>query len=141
MPRHHHPPAGAHDQEQRIVGGETPMADLVFFDGIFGSSGCDDGQAGQAVTSVPGTIPPESLPMIHRSRRALAPAAALVLSLLAAGCGEKAPPPKAVPPEVGVITVQPRTVPVIYEQVGQSAGFREIEVRPRVSGILQNSAS
>lgn len=58
--------------------------------------------------------------------------AAILLS-----CGDKPPPPKAAPPEVGVVTVTPRNVPVIYEQVGRSAGFREIEVRPRISGILQ----
>jgi membrane fusion protein (multidrug efflux system) len=71
-------------------------------------------------------------------RRASRTAAAALAALAAiAGCGEKAPPPKAGPPEVGVITLEARAVPVVYEQVGRSAGFREIEVRPRVSGILQ----
>jgi membrane fusion protein (multidrug efflux system) len=65
------------------------------------------------------------------------PAAVLALSLLAAGCDKPAPPPKPEPPQVGVITLQPRSVPAIYEQVGQTAGFREIEVRSRVAGILQ----
>jgi membrane fusion protein (multidrug efflux system) len=68
------------------------------------------------------------------------PRAALLVAattlFLLAGCGEKAPAPKATPPEVGIVTVQAREVPVIYEQVGQSAGFRETEVRSRVSGIL-----
>ena len=74
--------------------------------------------------------------MISRSQcRALA--VALLVSLLAAGCGEQAPPPKAAPPEVAIVTVQPRTVPLTYEQVGQTAGFREVEVRSRVAGILQ----
>ena len=59
-----------------------------------------------------------------------------VLSFLLAACGEKAPPPKPGPAEVGVITAEPRDVPVVYEQVGQTAGFRETEVRSRVSGIL-----
>lgn len=52
-------------------------------------------------------------------------------------CSEKAAPPPAAPPEVGVITIQPRDVTVLYEQVGQTAGFRETEVRSRVAGILQ----
>jgi len=52
-------------------------------------------------------------------------------------CSEKAAPPAAAPPEVGVITIQPRDVTVLYEQVGQTAGFRETEVRSRVAGILQ----
>ncbi len=58
-----------------------------------------------------------------------------VLALLAA-CGDKAPPPKPPIPEVGVFTVEAKNVPFFYEQVGQTAGFRETEVRSRVSGIL-----
>jgi len=63
-------------------------------------------------------------------------ASATIATLLVAGCGEKAPPPKAGPPEVGIVTVEPRDVPFVYEQVGQTAGYRETEVRSRVSGIL-----
>ncbi|NJD89780.1 MAG: efflux RND transporter periplasmic adaptor subunit [Betaproteobacteria bacterium] len=65
--------------------------------------------------------------------------AAFLLSAAAAlsACSDKAPPPKAEPPEVTVVTVQPRTIPYFYEQVGQAAGFRETEVRSRVAGILQ----
>ncbi|HXF08569.1 MAG: efflux RND transporter periplasmic adaptor subunit [Pseudomonadota bacterium] len=40
-------------------------------------------------------------------------------------------------PEVGVITVQPRDVAVENEYAGRTAGFREVEVRARVTGILQ----
>ncbi|QJR15941.1 efflux RND transporter periplasmic adaptor subunit [Usitatibacter palustris] len=66
------------------------------------------------------------------------PVSAILLSVAAllAGCGEKAAPPKAPPPEVGVVTIQPRTLPLVSEQAGQTAGFREVEVRARVSGIL-----
>ena len=62
-----------------------------------------------------------------------------VLFLAAAtvsACSDKAPPPKAQAPEVTVVTVQPRNIRYFYEQVGQAAGFRETEVRSRVSGIL-----
>ena len=41
------------------------------------------------------------------------------------------------PPEVNAVTVQPRDVPVTFEYVGQTAGVREVEVRPRVTGILE----
>jgi membrane fusion protein (multidrug efflux system) len=58
-------------------------------------------------------------------------------AFLLAACSEKAAPPKAEPPEVGVVAIQPRDVAVHYEQVGQTAGFRETEVRARVAGILQ----
>jgi membrane fusion protein (multidrug efflux system) len=67
-------------------------------------------------------------------RRSALAWAALCLTLVA--CGEKAPAPKAGPPEVVVAVVQPRSVPVYYDQVGQTAGFRETEVRSRVAGIL-----
>ena len=61
--------------------------------------------------------------------------------VLIAGCGKSpsdGPPPGAMPPpEVSVVTVQPRDVPVSYEYPGQVAGVREVEVRARVSGILE----
>jgi len=44
----------------------------------------------------------------------------------------QAPPP----PEVSIVTVAPRTIPVAFEYVGQTAGVEEVEVRARVSGIL-----
>ncbi|HXN06199.1 MAG TPA: efflux RND transporter periplasmic adaptor subunit [Nitrospiria bacterium] len=40
------------------------------------------------------------------------------------------------PPEVTIAEIQKKTVAVTYEYVGQIAGSREVEVRPRVSGIL-----
>ncbi len=39
-------------------------------------------------------------------------------------------------PEVNVVTVAAKSLPVAYEYVGQTAGFREVEVRARVTGIL-----
>jgi membrane fusion protein (multidrug efflux system) len=41
------------------------------------------------------------------------------------------------PPEVNVITLQARNLPVDFEYVGQTAGIRETEVRARISGILE----
>jgi membrane fusion protein (multidrug efflux system) len=40
------------------------------------------------------------------------------------------------PPAVTVVTTQTREVPVTYEYTGQTAGFREVEVRARVTGIV-----
>ncbi|WP_432720487.1 efflux RND transporter periplasmic adaptor subunit [Jeongeupia wiesaeckerbachi] len=60
-------------------------------------------------------------------------AAALIVGL--AGCEQKEKP-KAPPPQVGVITIKKQTVPYTYEAVGQTAGYREIDVRARVEGIL-----
>src|SRR5262245_36582311 len=62
----------------------------------------------------------------------------ITLALLGAGCKPAHPPghggfPPAV---VAVAPVEPKDVPVTYEYVAQTAGFREIEVRARVTGIL-----
>lgn len=62
------------------------------------------------------------------------------LSAALAGCDKPAggPPGGAMPPApVSVITVAQRDVPVRYEYVAQTAGYREVEVRARVTGILQ----
>jgi membrane fusion protein (multidrug efflux system) len=40
------------------------------------------------------------------------------------------------PPEVAVMTVEPKSLSVSFEYAGQTAGSREAEVRPRVGGIL-----
>ena len=46
-------------------------------------------------------------------------------------------PGGAMPPaEVSAVTVEPRSLPVAFEYVGQTAGSREVEVRARVTGIL-----
>ncbi len=50
-----------------------------------------------------------------------------------------APPPAAPappPPEVGVIEVRAGEVPLDLEYAGRVIGFRDVEVRPRVGGLL-----
>lgn len=63
---------------------------------------------------------------------------ALVLAGLLAGCGDKtAASAQALPPvPVVVAEVKLTDVPLTTEMVGETAGFREIDVRSRVSGIL-----
>ncbi len=74
-----------------------------------------------------------------------------VLALLAivglAGCSKGAPdskagaasapagPPPAMP--VHVVQASPQTVPIAFEAVGQTEGSKQVEVRARVAGILQ----
>jgi membrane fusion protein, multidrug efflux system len=44
--------------------------------------------------------------------------------------------PAQPPPEVGVIVAQPAEVPYPEEFAGRVAGFRDVEVRPQVGGLL-----
>ena len=78
-------------------------------------------------------------PAGRRSARA-ALAAVVVATTLLAACG--APPDQGgfhgMPPaQVTTMIVSPRTIPVSYEYVGQTAGSKEVEVRARVTGILE----
>jgi membrane fusion protein (multidrug efflux system) len=72
--------------------------------------------------------------------------AAAALALVIAGCGKDPAatadkgkgaggPPPAIP--VTVERVQPQRVPIALEAVGQAEGSREVEIRARVSGILE----
>jgi membrane fusion protein, multidrug efflux system len=82
-------------------------------------------------------MPPRISPPARHSRAAALSSIAVVL--LVAGCKpkEEAQPPQAgPPPEVMAVTVAPRDIPVTFEYTGQTAGVREVEVRPRVGGIL-----
>jgi len=61
----------------------------------------------------------------------------LALFLLVAGCKPAAGPPGGFPPAlVSVATIEAKDVPVTYEYVAQTAGYREVEVRARVTGLL-----
>lgn len=62
----------------------------------------------------------------------------IALGAVLAACGEVGSQPQGQmpPPEVVVVTVEPKTLPVRYEYPGQTAGYREVEVRARVNGIL-----
>jgi membrane fusion protein, multidrug efflux system len=72
------------------------------------------------------------------SRKALAAAAPLISVWLLAACGGKveAPPPQ--PPDVTIAEVLVRDVPVTIENIGQTRGSTEVEVRARVQGFLQS---
>ena len=65
--------------------------------------------------------------------------ALLCIPALIAGCNKPAggPPGGGMPPaSVSVIPTEQRDVPGRYEYVAQTAGYREVEVRARVTGIL-----
>lgn len=64
-------------------------------------------------------------------------AAFVALALLTAACAkapQQAPPP---PVEVGVVSVERKAAPIEFDYMARTAGVREVEVRARVSGILQ----
>jgi membrane fusion protein (multidrug efflux system) len=69
-------------------------------------------------------------------------ATALVSALLIAGCDRSGKPSSAAqaPPEVGVLTVQPRSVIVTRALPGRTAPTLIAEVRPQVTGIIQARA-
>jgi membrane fusion protein (multidrug efflux system) len=48
----------------------------------------------------------------------------------------QAPAPAPPPPEVGIVVAQPAEVPFPLEYAGRVAGFRDVEVRPLVGGLL-----
>jgi membrane fusion protein (multidrug efflux system) len=69
-------------------------------------------------------------------RKGIWPALAVAVTL--AGCGGGAPPAASSgPPEVGVLTLAPRTVGLVDELPGRTVAYRVAEVRPQVSGIVQ----
>ena len=65
----------------------------------------------------------------------------VLLAALVAGCSSKAntPPPAPAPVPARVVEVQPRTVPIVVEGVGQVEGSKEVEVRARVAGTLKST--
>jgi RND family efflux transporter MFP subunit len=60
---------------------------------------------------------------------------AAVIGLLAVGACKKKPPPLS-PPEVLVITVEPRTVAITDEWIGTLDGFVNAQIRAQVTGYL-----
>jgi membrane fusion protein, multidrug efflux system len=61
-----------------------------------------------------------------------------VCALVLVGCGEKAKPlPGNQPLPVTTLVVDMRPVPVTLEAVGRTEGSKEVEIRARVSGIVQ----
>lgn len=65
----------------------------------------------------------------------------LAAGLLLAGCGDGTTQadaaPSAPPPEVGVVELQPQRVVLSMELPARTSAFRIAEVRPQVSGVLQ----
>lgn len=65
---------------------------------------------------------------------------ALIATLGLVGCGKSTPaasgPPAGMAMPVSVVTLEATNVPISAEEVAQTEGASEVEVRPRVGGIL-----
>ncbi len=77
------------------------------------------------------------------ARRVVAALAGLAIATLVASCGRQQQggfhgfPPAA----VTTMVMQPKTLPVSYEYVGQTVGSKEVEVRARVRAASSRSVS
>lgn len=92
----------------------------------------------RAICSAPDVIAVHQLLKVFHSplTRFALPALAM-LTLTACGDGADQQGQGGMPPaQVGVITVEPKTLPILNELPGRIAPTRIAEVRPRVSGIL-----
>ena len=74
---------------------------------------------------------------MHPDRLRLIALASLALILAACGQGPQGGPQGFPPAQVTVATVATRDLPVSWEYVGQTAGSKDVEVRARVTGILE----
>src|SRR5690349_4750411 len=64
----------------------------------------------------------------------------VMAALVLAGCGQSQSKTAFAgfpPAEVSVVSVAPRNFPVAFEYVGQTAGSKDVEVRARVTGIIE----
>ena len=59
-----------------------------------------------------------------------------VASILVAGCGSKAAPPAGPPPEVKVVPVEQKDVPIISEWVATLDGYVNAQIQPQVTGYI-----
>jgi membrane fusion protein (multidrug efflux system) len=63
-------------------------------------------------------------------------AAALILGLALAGCGQK-PPPQMPPPAVGYVVLRAEPVTLITELPGRVVAMESSDVRPQINGIVR----
>lgn len=74
---------------------------------------------------------------MHMPRPVLALLPLLILAACSKSGQEGNPMAHMPPPEVSVVEVQPASVPVNFEYIGQTVGSREVEVRARVTGHVE----
>src|SRR5262245_32795953 len=72
-----------------------------------------------------------------RIHRTFLPAVLLVLPALIAGCRASDNADASAPIRVTTLAIAEQRVPVVFEAVGRTEGAKEVEVRARVSGIIE----
>ena len=77
------------------------------------------------------------MPLVTASRPSLFVAAAAALVLAGCGQGQHGGPHGFPPAQVTIAEVTARDLPVSWEYVGQTTGSKDVEVRARVTGILE----
>jgi membrane fusion protein (multidrug efflux system) len=82
------------------------------------------------------------MPALRLARRFVHAIAVLAAAGLVAACGQSQHGGFAgfPPAQVTTLVVQPKSLPISYEYVGQTVGSKEVEVRARVGGILEKRA-
>ncbi len=78
----------------------------------------------------------------HRTNRPglLTQFAIALFLLVVAACGNKSPPPPPPPPEVTVISAVGQLITVFEDYVGQTEAVDTVEIRSRVTGLLERQA-
>src|SRR6202161_3975685 len=72
----------------------------------------------------------------HSTGTALLIAGALSFAAIVAGCGGRAAAPPGAPPEVRVIAVTQRDVPIVSEWVATLDGYVNAQIQPQVTGYI-----
>lgn len=76
-----------------------------------------------------------------KSHRALTRVGVVTVAVLVAACGKPPQAPQQMPPtEVGVVTAQAASVPLVQELVGRLSAVRAADVRARVAGVVLKRA-
>ena len=77
---------------------------------------------------------------IYDMAKRIAAGGVLAGILILGGCGQQTPtggPPQGGPPEVAVVTIQPKRLVITTELAGRTSANLVAEVRPQVGGIIQ----
>lgn len=83
----------------------------------------------------------DNLKIKHLKKQKISRASLIAMTVVAIalqGCGKKEDAAASAPPPMPIsyISVQPTNVPLSVESVAQTEGAKEVEVRPRVGGII-----